>query len=90
MSNPFDSTAVVIPLKRYIIGSEPYLKGNKLHEIVQFHLTFDGIFDGIMEVSKKQDCDFIVMGSQGATGLKEMFIGSNTEKVIRNLKSPSW
>jgi nucleotide-binding universal stress UspA family protein len=28
------------------------------------------------------------MGSQGATGLKEMFIGSNTEKVVRHSDVP--
>ena len=28
------------------------------------------------------------MGSHGATGLKEMFIGSNTEKVVRNSEIP--
>lgn len=66
------------------ILSQPYLKHIKVHEIVEFHQAFDGI----METSREYGCDFIVMGSQGATGFKEMFIGSNTEKVVRTSEIP--
>lgn len=64
--------------------NKPYLQGLTIHETVKFHKAFDGI----MEISKKYDCDFIVMGSQGATGFKEMFVGSNTEKVVRTSEIP--
>lgn len=66
------------------ILSEPYLKDIKVHETVEFHQAFEGI----MEISEKYDCDIIIMGSHGATGFKEMFIGSNTEKVVRNSHIP--
>jgi len=33
--------------------------------------------------SATYDIDFIVMGSHGASGKKEFFIGSNTQKVVR-------
>ena len=66
------------------ILARPYLQGLRVHETVEFHQAFDGI----METSRKHDCDFIVMGSQGATGFKEMFIGSNTEKVVRTSEVP--
>lgn len=64
--------------------SAPYLTGLKVHDTVEFNQAFDGI----MDTSKKHGCDFIVMGSQGATGFKEMFIGSNTEKVVRTSEIP--
>ncbi|MFD1094241.1 universal stress protein [Salegentibacter chungangensis] len=64
--------------------SKPYLDGIKLYETVQFHQAFEGI----MEVSEDKKCDIIVMGSHGASGFKEMFIGSNTEKVVRTSKIP--
>lgn len=64
--------------------TRPYLKGLKVHEIVEFHRAFDGI----METSKEHGCDFIVMGSKGASGFKEMFVGSNTEKVVRTSEIP--
>lgn len=66
------------------ILSEPYLRDIKVYETVEFHQAFEGI----MEVSEKYDCDIIIMGSHGATGFKEMFIGSNTEKVVRNSHIP--
>jgi nucleotide-binding universal stress UspA family protein len=61
-----------------------YLEGVNVHETVHFH----DAFEGIMEVSKEHNCDLIVMGSHGATGFKEMFIGSNTEKVVRYSEIP--
>ncbi|CAM1350051.1 universal stress protein [Tenacibaculum crassostreae] len=46
------------------------------------------IFSEIDQLAREEDADLIVMGSKGASGLKEMFIGSNTEKVIRYAHIP--
>jgi nucleotide-binding universal stress UspA family protein len=62
----------------------PFFRGIKVVENIQFHHAFAGI----IEESKRQKIDLIVMGSQGASGLKEMFIGSNTEKVVRRSEVP--
>jgi len=61
-----------------------YLKGITVSEIIQFEKAFEGI----LGVSKKNNVDFIVMGSHGASGFQEMFIGSNTEKVVRFAEVP--
>ena len=57
----------------------PFFQGLKVIESVQFQHAFSGI----ISESEKNKIDLIVMGSQGASGLQEMFIGSNTEKVVR-------
>ncbi len=51
-------------------------------------IQFDMAFEGIMGISKKNEVDLVVMGSHGASGFKEMFIGSNAEKVVRNSDVP--
>ncbi len=61
-----------------------FLDGLTVHEEIRFHKTFSGIID----YSKELNIDLIIMGSQGATGIKEMFIGSNTEKVVRHSDVP--
>ena len=33
--------------------------------------------------------DFLVMGSHGATGIRELILGSNTQNVIKNIRVPS-
>ncbi|MFD1314294.1 universal stress protein [Namhaeicola litoreus] len=63
---------------------KPFFKGIKVVESIQFSMAFAGIIDE----SKKHNIDLIVMGSQGASGLQEMFIGSNTEKVVRRSTVP--
>jgi len=62
----------------------PFFKGIKLTEDVKFHKAFEGV----IQESKKHKVDLIIMGSQGATGLKEMIVGSNTEKVVRSSDIP--
>jgi nucleotide-binding universal stress UspA family protein len=61
-----------------------FLEGINVSEIIQFEKAFDGI----MEISKKNNVDLIVMGSHGASGYEEMFIGSNAEKVVRSSEVP--
>ncbi|MDJ0646190.1 MAG: universal stress protein [Flavobacteriaceae bacterium] len=56
-----------------------FFDGLDVKEDVRFHKAFEGV----IEESRKLNVDLIVMGSQGATGLKEMLVGSNTEKVVR-------
>jgi nucleotide-binding universal stress UspA family protein len=63
---------------------EDYLEGIKVSEVVQFEMAFDGI----LKISQINNVDLIVMGSHGASGYKEMFIGSNAEKVVRNSEVP--
>ncbi|UMB60099.1 universal stress protein [Lutibacter sp. A80] len=62
----------------------PFLDGLEVEDSVHFHKAYEGI----LSESKKQQVDLIVMGSQGASGLEEILIGSNTEKVVRNSKIP--
>jgi len=66
------------------LTNKDYLKGITVHETVDFHEIFKGIF----HICEKYEIDLIIMGSNGASGLKEMLIGSNTEKVVRTSKTP--
>ena len=61
-----------------------YLKDIDVSEIIKI----EGTFEGIMDISQKNNIDLIVMGSHGANGFKEMIIGSNTEKVVRTSNVP--
>ncbi len=55
---------------------------------VTSEVAFGKPFDTIQETIATQEADLMVMGSKGATGLKEIFVGSNTERVIRFAKVP--
>lgn len=59
--------------------NKDYLEGVDVTQAVKTHK----VFSEINEVVKEYEADLIVMGSHGATGVKEVFIGSNTEKVVR-------
>lgn len=64
--------------------SSDFLQGITVHETVKADITFNEI----KEACKEFNIDMIVMGSHGATGIKEMFVGSNAEKVVRTSDVP--
>lgn len=42
----------------------------------------------IVEYVKNNNVDLVLMATQGADGLKEVFIGSNAQRIIRNITCP--
>lgn len=61
-----------------------YLKGVTVTDAVHNYT----VFSEINEVAKEMKIDLIVMGSHGTTGFREVFVGSNTEKVVRTSEIP--
>ena len=61
-----------------------YLKGLKVKPIVKHFKVFSEVND----VAEEHGADMIVMGSHGVSGSKEFFVGSNTERVVRNSNIP--
>ncbi|OAB28144.1 Nucleotide-binding universal stress protein, UspA family [Flavobacterium fryxellicola] len=66
------------------ITEQPYLAGISVNVSVQYERTFSGI----LAFNKKNKIDLIVMGSHGTSGIEELLLGSNTEKVVRLSEIP--
>jgi nucleotide-binding universal stress UspA family protein len=49
---------------------------------------FNTLTDEVSSCCKKEGIDLIVMGTKGASGVKEIFLGSNTIHVIRKARVP--
>ena len=78
------------------ITQEPKKKLNTIAEALKntyhnanhsfnIHVDFDVFIDAIKQTVKNKNIDFIVMGTNGITGAKEVFLGSNTIHVIRHV-----
>ncbi len=63
---------------------KPYLEGIAVQQAVKKHRNFSEIND----VAKENDAGLIVMSSHGSSGLEEVLVGSNTEKVVRTSEIP--
>ena len=61
-----------------------YLKDISVEAIIQNYKDFTEVNN----VAQEQNCDLVVMGSHGTSGLSELFVGSNTEKVVRTSDLP--
>ncbi|OSY87987.1 universal stress protein UspA [Tenacibaculum holothuriorum] len=64
--------------------NKPYLEGIKITPIIK-HFK---IFSELDVLAREEEADLIIMGSKGTSGMQEIFVGSNTEKVIRHSKTP--
>lgn len=64
--------------------NKPYLKGIAITPIIK-HFK---VFSEVNEVAMKHGADLVVIGSHGADGLKEIFLGSNAQKVVRHSNIP--
>ncbi len=66
------------------VKNSDFLEGIPVTEAVQFEKAFEGIIGA----SKSHNVDLVVMGSHGASGVQGLFVGSNTEKVVRTSDIP--
>lgn len=55
---------------------------------VVFEVLIGKVSEGIQQYVHDHALDAIIMGSHGATGVKEFFVGSNAEKVVRYAEVP--
>ena len=49
----------------------------------EFHIEYGDVSTKVIEAAKKVEATLIVLGTNGASGLKEEFIGSNAQKINR-------
>lgn len=56
--------------------------------VFQTKMVFGNPFAGISKEIADTRADIVVMGSKGSSGLEEVLIGSNTEKVVRHATCP--
>ena len=63
---------------------KPYLEGLNVIPIVK-HFK---VWDEVNAIANEYNANLIVMGSHGVSGIKEVLVGSNTEKVVRHSDIP--
>ena len=54
----------------------------------RLELTYGDVMLSIRNFMEPDKIDFIIMGTSGSSGMSEVFIGSNTEKVVRHSPVP--
>jgi nucleotide-binding universal stress UspA family protein len=52
------------------------------------YVKVGSVFEDVSSIIARSEADLIVMGTKGATGLYELLVGSNAEKVVRYARSP--
>ncbi|MEP0984275.1 universal stress protein [Ekhidna sp.] len=55
---------------------------------VSVHMKYGNAFTNISKIIAEESATWIIMGSKGASGLREVFIGSNAERMIRHAECP--
>lgn len=64
------------------------LTENEFGLSIKVKIRLGNIYKQISQLIDDEKIDLVVMGSRGASGLEEVLVGSNTEKVVRYAKCP--
>lgn len=62
-------------------------ENNLDHVKISHVLILGNLIEEIQKITKHENIDFIVMGTKGATGLKETFLGTIATKVMNDVKA---
>ncbi|MEQ8904158.1 universal stress protein [Ekhidna sp.] len=65
-------------------AKRPRDAGHKVH----VHMKSGNAFTNISKLIAEENANWIIMGSKGASGIREVFIGSNAERMIRHAECP--
>ena len=52
------------------------------------HSAFNILVDEVVSMAENEEADLVIMGTQGASGAKEIFLGTHTVQVIKKSKIP--
>jgi nucleotide-binding universal stress UspA family protein len=71
--------------------AEKFLKITSISpDMVSSKIEYGFPADQILEVAKSVHADMIVMGTKGASNFLDRWLGTNTQKVIRETECPVW
>ena len=82
--NEFESFKTALPTLRKIADDNGFDQVNIKHALES---GFDAT-TSILEVAERESVDFIVMGTKGAKGFKEIFVGTHAAKVMESANCP--
>lgn len=84
-----DSMFFVQLMKRQREKLENIVKDPKYQDItLEGEVEIGNPYESISQSIAERDVDLVVMGTQGSSGMEEILVGSNTEKVVRRAKCP--
>lgn len=76
-------------MKRAEQQFEEFLKKNFLKDVkVTPVVKRFKVFKEVNDVAKAENADLVIMGSHGSSGISEILVGSNTERVVRQSDIP--
>lgn len=82
LASPFPDLAMLMPVLQKVVPADANVPFR--------HWLFENtnVADEIVDLAERLGADFIVMGSDGRTGLPRMLLGSVAESVLRNAHCP--
>ncbi len=83
MWSPEDCRPELIRFASKALGDDPQTASALEYEVGVGHPAAE-----ILRVARERSCDLIVMGSRGVTGRRKLFLGSTTERVVRDTSCP--
>ena len=86
MKGDVQENIFMLKLINKVKGQLDDIVNNNANVKITPELRLGNPYHGITDIISEHKVDLVVMGTQGSSGLEELLVGSNTEKVVRHAK----
>ncbi|MGB3466916.1 MAG: universal stress protein [Cyclobacteriaceae bacterium] len=87
--DPMENVYITKLIEKVKSGMEEIMDNEAYDEIdLSYKIVLGNPFNELTEEIDTGDFDLVIMGTTGADGLEEFFVGSNAEKIVRHAKCP--
>jgi nucleotide-binding universal stress UspA family protein len=88
-NDPMDNIYLIKMMEAAKAKMEEIVANDAYEKItLEYNIIVGRPFEQITKTLGDNDCDLVVMGTTGSSGLEEMLVGSNTERVVRRAHCP--
>lgn len=87
--DPMENVYITRLIEKVKKGMEDLMDDDAFEEIdLNYKIVLGNPFNELTEEIDTGNSDLVIMGTTGADGLEEFFVGSNAEKIVRHAKCP--
>ena len=87
--DPMENVYITSLISKVKDGLEEIMSDPTYQQIdLNYKIVLGNAFNELTEEIDTSSADLLIMGTTGSSGLEELFVGSNAEKIVRHAKCP--
>jgi len=87
--DPMENIFITRLIEKIQNGMDEIMSNETYNDVeLNYKIVLGNAFNELTEEIDTSEADLLIMGTKGSSGIEELFIGSNAEKIVRQAKCP--